>query len=190
MVSGPVLNGTNTPAGWASYFMENPTSMPGSPTGPLPSPPVRCSYLRELLVETGGFDEVCRAGEDTAVNHQLWGEGHTCYADPDVSFVHRSPCRTPRSLIRHHYRRGEALAQILRGELGQRGWRPPAARFGFVLAYLPRRFRTIARGVRLADEQVGRRFRDRRVRVLVVAGVLAAWAGLVVGLLRVGPSRG
>jgi glycosyltransferase involved in cell wall biosynthesis len=189
MVTGPVLNGTDTTAGWASYFMDNPTALPGSPSGPLERPPVRCSYLRELLVDVGGFPEEVRTGEDTAVNNELWLRGHDSYTDADVLITHRTPCRRPRDLILHHYKRGRGLARVVSGELGSAGAMARRKRRRYVARYVPRRLLIIDRGVRRWGGSTRRRYRDPRVRGLVLIGVLAAWAGLFSGLTDAARTR-
>src|SRR5205823_9537803 len=39
MVTGTTLNGTETAAGWASYFLDHSSVLPGRPSAPLPVPP-------------------------------------------------------------------------------------------------------------------------------------------------------
>ena len=51
MLSGPVLDGSRTPAGRASYLLEHATHLETRPDGEMPGPPVRCSYVRFLLDE-------------------------------------------------------------------------------------------------------------------------------------------
>ena len=50
MVTGTTLNGTPTPAGWASYFLDHSAVLPGRPSEALGVPPAHCSYERELLL--------------------------------------------------------------------------------------------------------------------------------------------
>src|SRR5712692_9911289 len=49
MVTGSIVNGTDTPAGWASYFLDHAWYMSGRPSGELSGPPAHCSYMREPL---------------------------------------------------------------------------------------------------------------------------------------------
>jgi hypothetical protein len=170
MVTGSVRNGTPTPAGWASYFLDHSSALPGRPSGELRGAPAHCSYVREFLLEAGGFPEDVRAGEDTSVNNELWSLGHRAYRAQDLELVHRSPCRTPAKLLRHHFVRGRALGRILRSPGG------PRISLGRYLAGYARQ--------RLADtdgriEMWGADLRERyySVRGLVRLGIVAAWAG-------------
>jgi len=108
MVTGTTLNGIETAAGWASYFLDHSSVLPGRPSEPLAVPPAHCSYERELLLQVGGFPGHLRAGEDTVVNHLLYAMGARAWRAADVEFVHASPCRTPARLLRHHFTRGRA----------------------------------------------------------------------------------
>jgi glycosyltransferase involved in cell wall biosynthesis len=112
MVTGTAINGTKTRAGWASYFLEHSDALPGRPSGPLPGVPPRCSYLTAAIRAAGGFPENMRAGEDTMVNHDLYAQGVRAFRTRGAAFVHRSPCRTPRTLLAHHFRRGRGLGRI------------------------------------------------------------------------------
>jgi glycosyltransferase involved in cell wall biosynthesis len=183
MVTGTILNGTPTRAGWASYFLDHSGALPARPSGELAAPPARCSYSREALMEVGGFAEDMRAGEDTVVNDSLWRRGHRAYRSCELRLVHRSRCSTPAALARHHFVRGRALGRILLDRSGAGRSRRRLASFAF--SY-PRR--------RLAatDERVGRwgnglRAEYRRVRPLVWLGILSAWTGLLWELAA--PSR-
>ena len=114
MVTGTVLNGTRTWAGWASYFLDHSTVLPGRPSIELRGAPAHCSYRRNALESVGGFPEDMRAGEDTVVNQALVRRGYTAYRAQDVTLVHKSPCRTVPKLIRHHFARGRGYGRILR----------------------------------------------------------------------------
>lgn len=113
MVSGATLNGTETRAGWASYFLDHSARLPGRPSGELGGPPAACSYVRELLEDVGGFRDDVRAGEDTRVNVELTRQGHRGYHSRDVVLVHHSPCRSVFRLLRHRFTRGRALGRLL-----------------------------------------------------------------------------
>jgi GT2 family glycosyltransferase len=177
MVTGSMANGTDTPAGWATYFLDHSHSLPGRPEGPLNGPPARCSYRRDILLEVGGFPEDMRAGEDTVVNHALHQRGYGAYRSQEIRLTHHSRCTTPARLVRHHFQRGLALGQIV-GAQRRRG------RFrAFVVDYLPRRLSQTRRNVDwFGDEELRRRY--RRVYPLVVLGAAAAWAGTCAGLVR------
>lgn len=177
MVTGTVLNGTRTLAGWASYFLDHSTSLPGRPSEVLDGPPMHCSYARAALLEVGGFPEDMRAGEDTVVNRELFRRGHTAYRAQDVTLTHHSRCRGPAQLVRHHFSRGRAFGKILRNE--------PARDRRFVWTYVPRRISRTGRDVRRWGCELRRHY--RRAWPLVLAGTMAAWVGLVYELLR--PAR-
>ena len=98
--SGTLRNGTPTAAGWASYFLDNRSALPGRPSGPLTRAPVRCSYLREALLQVGGFREDLPAAEDTLVNARLHALGYRAYRSSEVTLTHRSPCRIAIGTIR------------------------------------------------------------------------------------------
>jgi hypothetical protein len=90
MVTGVVLNGTRTRAGWASYFLDHAANLPHQPATVLHSPPAHCSYALEPLLESGGFPEDLRVGEDTAVNTALFRRGYVAYRDPRIRLTHVS----------------------------------------------------------------------------------------------------
>ena len=113
MVTGSVLNGTDTGPGWASYFLDHSGSLPERPSGELDAAPAHCSYTLEALLEVGGFPEDMRAGEDTVVNRELWTRGHRAYRARDVVLSHRNRCHTRARLVRHHFTRGRALGRII-----------------------------------------------------------------------------
>jgi glycosyltransferase involved in cell wall biosynthesis len=188
MVTGTTLNGTPTWAGWASYFLDHSAGLSGRPSAELEGAPSHCSYRRSALFAIGGFPEHLRAGEDTVVNQELARRGYGAYRAQDVTIVHRSPCRTPWRLVRHHFVRGRGFGRILRERDGR-----------------PRRNLLGASGLRLLRQQTARRLSattrnvrrwgDRRIRTqylrafpLVVAGSFAAAAGTWYELLRRIPS--
>ena len=166
MVTGSILNGTQTSAGWASYFLDHSGALPGRPSGELTGPPAHCSYDREILLDAGGFPEDMRAGEDTVVNVRLNRRGYRAYREQQVSLVHRSPCRTLVRLIRHHFSRGRAWGRILIAE---------ARGYGSLLGYVPRRMESTTLNVAEWGGDLEATY--RRVRPLVAAGIVAAWLG-------------
>ncbi len=174
MVTGTVLNGTPTLAGWASYFLDHSGSLPGRPSAVLDGPPMHCSYERTALRDVGGFPEDLRAGEDTVVNIELFKRGHVGYRAADVTLTHHSRCRGPVKLVRHHYSRGRAFGKILRDD--------PERDRRFVRTYVPRRISRTSRDVRRWGGVLRRHY--RRAWPLVVAGTVAAWAGLLYELAR------
>jgi glycosyltransferase involved in cell wall biosynthesis len=188
MVTGTILNGTTTCAGWASYFLDHSTVLPGRPSGLLPGAPAHCSYARHLLLSVGGFPEHLRAGEDTVVNQELAAFQYKAYRARDVRLVHASPCRGPVRLMRHHFLRGRGLGRILLDDYRGRGRLISA---GFIkdnlVRYVPRRVRGIGRHV----GEWGGPLRPvhRRVLPLVIAGAASACAGLWYELLRPEPGK-
>jgi glycosyltransferase involved in cell wall biosynthesis len=181
MVTGSIGNGTLTRSGWASYFLDHSSALPGRPSGELQGAPSHCSYVREFLLEVGGFPEDLRAGEDTVVNQELWRRGHRAYREREIRLVHRSPCTGPLRLVRHHFRRGNAFGRLIRA--GRPGVPPPTRRA--VASYL-RRYPWLR--LRDTDHRVGLwgaglEERYAAVRPLVVLGVVSAWAGAWVGVL-------
>ena len=183
MVTGTTLNGNTSPAGWASYFLDHASVLPGRPSEELRGPPAHCSYREDLLRAVGGFPEDMRAGEDTVVNVALWRRGFGAYRARGVRLVHRSPCRTVTRLVRHHFNRGRGLGRILLQEHGS-AWAYMARGRGvrFLLGYCRRRLGQTSRSV----EAWGGPLRPvyRRVLPLVVLGIVAAWAGTLFELVR------
>ncbi|MFT4039365.1 MAG: glycosyltransferase [Thermomicrobiales bacterium] len=184
MVTGSTINGVRTPAGWASYFLDHSTVLPGRPSMELPGPPAHCSYRRSALLAVGGFPEDMRAGEDTVVNRALWRRGYRAYRAQEVRLVHRSPCRTVRQLLRHHFTRGRGYGRILREDDGA----TPRSLAGAAGLTLLRqlsidRFASIVRHVRAwGDAPLAARFWV--VSPLVALGCLAWAAGTIWELLR------
>jgi LCP family protein required for cell wall assembly len=185
MVTGTIRNLTTTRAGWASYFLDHGTVLPGRPSEELAVAPPHCSYDRQLLVAAGGFPEDLRAGEDTVANTELFRRGLKAWRDQDVELFHESPCRTVPTLVRHHLQRGRGFGRILLDRVapGGRVLDDP----GLVRDYRRRRLALLDRNVeRYGDDELRTTF--RRVRPLVRIGIIAAWVGLWVELLR--PRRG
>jgi glycosyltransferase involved in cell wall biosynthesis len=166
MVTGTILNGTDTPAGWANYFMDHSAALPGRPSGPLNSPPNSCSYDRRILIASGLFPEDRRAGEDTIVNQRLWDAGHRAYRDNTIELIHITRCRTPWRLVCHHFNRGRAWGRII-GERG-RG-------LGDLAGYVSRRLSAIDDCVRLWGGGLADRY--CRAKHLIRLGVVSAWLG-------------
>lgn len=180
MVTGSVLNGNPTRAGWASYFLDHSTLLPDRRSGEMTDAPTRCSYVRFMLDEVGGFPEDRRAGEDTVVNTELWRMGYSAYREQEAAAIHVSPCSSPATLAAHHYRRGRAWARILLERHGSR--RRVLLRRGLLLSmYVPRRLARIGRSVRSHGRGLIRQY--RRAYPLIVLGALAAFWGIVTGLV-------
>lgn len=185
MVTGPVLNGNRTRAGWATYFLDHSSLLPGRFSGELSSAPTRCSYVRFLVDRVGEFPEHIRAGEDTWVNLALWADGFSAYLEDGATEIHTSLIEDAATLRRRHYERGRAWAAILLRRHGSRRrlvWRA----WGHLVGYLPKRLRRIRRNVRAWGSEF--LTQHRRARPLIVLGAAAAWWGLLVGVVKGRPS--
>jgi len=181
MVTGTIVNGSDTAAGWAAYFLDHARSLPGRPSGALAAAPAHCSYARDFLLAIGGFPEDMRAGEDTVVNNELFRRGHRAFRSQEIELVHRSPCTTTRKLISHHFVRGRALGRIVserRADTGARG----GLLAGYGPRYVARRLEAVRSGVAAWGGDLRPHYRRRRPLILV--GVLAAWMGLWFELSR------
>jgi hypothetical protein len=184
MVTGATLNGTTTPAGWASYFLDHASNLPhGEPTV-LRIPPAHCSYSRAALARVGGFPEGVRAGEDTSVNAALFDLGYQALRDPRVLLVHHNPCRTPRALLWHHFARGQGEAHVALRDAARIGLR----RGGFRPLRRLARFEPTARlaGIARRVATSGAPYRSALARALplVSLGAWAAWAGIGHAMVR------
>lgn len=166
MVTGTILNGTDTLAGWASYFMDHSASLPARPSGPLSAPPNSCSYDRRILLASGPFPEDRRAGEDTVVNQRLWNAGFRAYRESNIEVTHVTRCRTPWRLASHHFNRGRAWGRIL-WETG-RDLRD-------LQGYVGRRLAAIDDRVKQWGGSVADHY--RAARPLIRLGVTSAWLG-------------
>ncbi len=181
MVTGTTLNGTTTRAGWASYFLDHNSVLPGRPSTELPGAPAHCSYSREALLEVGGFPEDLRAGEDTVVNKALADLGYVAFRAADVSLVHNTPCRTGRKLLRHHFVRGRGFGRVLlirglsRGAILRRG----RSLFRSQIVW---RLRTTHRRVRQWGGELNREY-DRSIPWIIL-GAASAWVGTCYELWR------
>ena len=97
MVTGSIVNGNPTPAGWASYFLDHSSALPGRPSGGARRRPgALLVRARVPARRSGGFPEDLRAGEDTVVNQELWRRGYRAYREATIELIHRSPCSTIR----------------------------------------------------------------------------------------------
>jgi glycosyltransferase involved in cell wall biosynthesis len=182
MVTGTMLNGTRTWAGWASYFLDNPSVLPDRPSFAYTAPPLRCSYRRDVLLAIGGFPEDVRAGEDTDVNTELFQRGYGAYRERAAASYHHSPCRRPGRLLRHHFERGRALGRIKAAATREAGNRP-----AFMIGYL------VVTSVPIRLHRTHRQVNEwggalRAVYFLslplIVAGAIGSWAGTCYELLR------
>jgi glycosyltransferase involved in cell wall biosynthesis len=181
MVTGSVRNGTLTRSGWASYFLDHGTALPGRPSGPLAGAPAHCSYERDALLEAGGFPEGMRAGEDTAVNEKLVMRGHRAYRDARIELTHTSPCRNPLRLGRHHFIRGQAYGRLLLAGRGE----PRRAVAGQVLRFA--RGRVIDTEIRVELWGSDLLAEHARAKPLIRLAAIAACCG---GLFEIGRPGG
>jgi hypothetical protein len=189
MVTGTTLNGTDTRAGWASYFLDHSDVLPGRPSTTLGGPPAHCSYVRRALLRVGGFPEDLRAGEDTVVNERLAELGFTARRAQDVHLVHHTRCTTAWRLLLHHARRGRSYGRILlaqhRDDGGLLHRRGPVRQFDIQVR---RRVRTIDANVRQwGDADLPARHRE--VRRLIAAAATAHWLGTCAEILRPAPGK-
>ncbi len=184
MVTGTMRNGTDTRAGWASYFLDHSTTLAGRPSMPLTIFPAHCSYRRAALEHVGGFPDI-RSGEDTLVNQRLFELGYGAFRSRDIELAHHTRAETPGLLLRHHVLRGSGLTQLLleankRGEVLNR-----AGLRRYVVVWLPGRLRRIHRNVyRWGDRALRRRY-YRSVPLIAAAATahwLAGWWGFLKAL--------
>ena len=184
MVTGTVLNGTHTWAGWASYFLDHWVAFPERPSAMLGSPPSRCSYMRGPLMAIGGFPEDRRVGEDTVVNNKLFGLGHKAYRSSKIEDIHRSPCTNPMILLHHHYERGLGFGKMLWEYPGPVKNLPFRLRriWWLITRYPAKRMLAITKG----SIRWGKPMRHTFFLSfpLILAGTLSAALGAVVYLLR------
>lgn len=180
MVTEVMVNGTDTSAGWASWFLDNTGFLPGAEPAPLTVAPIRCSYHRSLLEEVGGFPDV-RTGEDTAVNEYLFEQGYGAWWETSCVTIHHSPCTSLSRLVRHHHQRGRGRARLLMDEW-ERGTLSGRAVVSAALRWMPGRLRWMHGQVQTTDRQT--RYRYRRVLPQIVAGAGAAALGCWLGLAR------
>lgn len=188
MVTGIVTNGTLTPAGWASYFLDHVEGLPGHGPAEFDGAPGNCSYARLPLLEVGGFPEGVRTGEDTAVNRALVKRGYVAYREPGAGFIHRSRCTTPWKLVRHHFQRGRGSGRLLLAEYRERGRLLNAQVLqARLIDAIPNRLDRIRESVSLADPEIAAEY--GRYRTLIMLGAIASWAGTWYEVLRPAPGK-
>lgn len=187
MVTGITRNGNETPAGWASYFLDQHEGLPGHLAAQLNGPPAHCSYARLPLLEVGGFPANVRTAEDTAVNRALVRRGYVALREPAIELVHRSPCRTLPQLVTHHCRRGRGWGRLLLQERRATGHvlTKDVVR-SRLLRHLPARLDRIRTNVGIAETSLAAEY--DRVRLPIVLGAVSSWAGMWAEILK--PSSG
>ncbi len=188
MVTGVTENGTRTPAGWASYFLDHADGLPGQGLAEINGPPAHCSYARLPLLEVGGFPEGVRTAEDTNVNRALVQRGYVALRDPRISFVHHSPCRTWPSLVRHHFKRGQGWGRLLveRHEESGHLLNRDVIR-DRLIRHIPDRLARVSQGVAVARPDLRAEF--ERVRAGIALGVATSWIGMWSEILRPSPGK-
>ena len=174
LVTSATVNGNDTRAGWASYFLDHSTVLPDRPSGQLIYPPAHASFVRDDLDALGGFPEDMRAGEDTVAILRIFRNRRSAYFAATSQFVHSSPCRTPARLIHHHFVRGRGWGTILAREAGRRS-AVVARRWSVLLRAPLHRLRSIRSNV--AAWGGGFSGPYRRVRGLIALGALSSWLG-------------
>lgn len=182
MVTGTTLNGTLTCSGWASYFLDNHTLLPGRPSFEFKTAPPRCSYRKDILLELGGFPEDVRTAEDTVVNEELFDRGYGALRSPEVKSLHYSPCTGPGVLVSHHFARGRGMGRILAARSRQSGMPSGRAITRHVVRSLPGRLRSIHRSVALWGDGLRRAYWCSLP--LIIAGATANWLGTCYELTR------
>jgi glycosyltransferase involved in cell wall biosynthesis len=188
MVTGVTENGTLTPPGWASYFLDHADGLPGQAPAQLNGPPAHCSYARQPLLEVGGFPEGVRTAEDTAVNRDLVRRGYVAYRDPGIRFVHRSPCTTWRRLVRHHFGRGQGWGRMLVARHEESGHLLSGEVIRQRLTqHIPERLRRISAGVATATPDLQEEY--QRVQAGILLGAIASWVGMWTEILRPAPGK-
>ena len=172
MTTCAVLNGNETAAGWASYFLDHSAQLPTRVSGEFAGAPGHAAYLTEDVLRVGGFPEDMRAGEDTVVNQRLYHDGKRTYFSSEAAFYHASPSRTLQQLAAHHYKRGVGLGRIIRaGRSGRMAGRTLTRS----LRLPSRRLRAVQRGMSYASPDIKRTY--RKVWPMVAAGALASAVG-------------
>ena len=184
MVTGAVLNGTRSWAGWASYFLDHWIALPGRPSMELESAPSRCSYMMGPLRAIGGFPEDRRTGEDTVVNNRLFALGYKAYFSSKIVDIHKSPCVSPMILVRHHYLRGRGFGRMLWEYPGPRKTRKfRLRRIRWLMTQYPvKRIVDITKGVTRWGKPMWKQFVVSYP--LIILGTMSAAIGAVIFLVR------
>jgi glycosyltransferase involved in cell wall biosynthesis len=157
VVAGDTVNQRLSAAGWASYFDD----------------PGHASFARDPLLRTGGFDEWKGDGAEARARDRLVAGGQRIAHTSMVTFGHRTDLGTPSEYLGRRIDLGRASARRAGG----------TRRF---LAGMVRRDRdrviTTWKRVRQDPPETAAAF--DRVRALLLAGVLASWAGASREVLR------
>ena len=95
-------------------------------------------FLREALVEVGGFDERFTRAQDWELNHRLRLNGGRIYFEPRLSVTYR-PRRTLQALAKQYFEYGRWRRVVSRrheGTINLRYLAPPFTVFGCILSVL------------------------------------------------------
>jgi hypothetical protein len=174
IVAGAVLNGTRSPVGWASYFLEHSSNLPGRSDGERTVPPPGCSVLRKLL------DPVCPAAPGTPRGWEwvlLGLEGPRVWVTHQARRIEPAPSGGSRiGLLRRAFARGRQMVAGPRADphRSTAGGRPRARMWSWA-TFGPVELSRIDANV----AQWGGDLRPmyRRARPWVVAAIVAMWAG-------------
>jgi hypothetical protein len=152
--------------------------------GRLREPPESCaSYLRDALLEIGGFPEDLAAGEDTVAIAALFHRGYSVYADPAVRIVDRRPRPAAGAALKDGFRRGRSTGRVLLDEAVDEGRVPNDRIKRFASRGLPGQLRRSVRGAWRTDAPA----RTRLVRATwSVPDTTARWLGACYELARFG----
>jgi glycosyltransferase involved in cell wall biosynthesis len=176
MVTCTTRNGTRTPSGWASYFLDHSGGLPGRPSHVMTVAPSYASCLTVAIRHVGGFPEHMRTAEDTVANTTLFELGYGAWRAQHSTMVHHSPCRNAVVMVRHHHRRGRGLGQMLRQQRPPDG---PLLTRRLLRSLGPRHLVGRLRRVHAYTWRYGGDLRWRWLAVspLAAVGILAAWLG-------------
>jgi glycosyltransferase involved in cell wall biosynthesis len=155
MVAGTVRNRMASTPGWAAYFLDQASSLPGGSEGELTVAPARCSFARDALLAAGGFDEAAATDVEARAAARLLRDGHRATRRSVVTFGQPTGDGSAGALLRRQFDAGRALGDEGFGAGGRR-WR-------------------LARGSVRARGDLDAAF--RRAVPLVVGGTVALWAG-------------
>lgn len=187
IVTGTVVKGTTTPAGWASYFLEHGTAFPGLPAEQTIDAGAHGSYTRMPLIEVGGFPESVNLGEEIFANQAIFDRGYTAFRDPRIQVIEHGP-RTVFGLLARQFARGRGHGRLVLAQHRYHGGllREPGL--------LPSIIRAAPGRLRQLDARVADTSRDlqdvyRRHRRLVAVGAFATVAGEWWEILRPEPGK-
>ena len=157
VVSGAAANLTLSVTGWASFFDD----------------PGQYSFVREPLLRLGGFDEHLTHTVGANARDRLERHGHQVADNLLVTFGHRTGRTTSRDYLRERLAFGRATARDSHQSLGS---------LPSLIGRDARRFAAIGKGSHDASSDAAEAL--RQVRPLLIAGLIAKWAGAGLEQLR------